>query len=410
MKNWGGNVTYGAAQVHRPTSLAQLHDVVTTSQSMRCLGSRHSFNTIADGDTILDTSGLPEFVEIGADRTTVTVNGSMTYGRLAELLRPLGFALHNLASLPHISIAGAIATGTHGSGDGNGNLATAVAGLQVMRSNGEVQQVERIHRDFDGCVVSLGLLGVVTAVTLDVEPDYLVEQRVYEGITIDELAGRVDEIFGSGYSVSAFTRWRDVIEQVWIKSRTGDPSPGGPVAPSGLVDATEKRHPIVGLDASASTEQFGTPGRWSDRLPHFEMAFTPSVGDEIQSEFFVDRRDSVEAIRAVATVGEAIHDALLVSEIRTIAADTLWMSPHVGRDSLAFHFTWTPDAAAAADAARRVAEALLPFDPRPHWGKVFPVDLLEISTYRRAEDFVALADRFDPAGMFRNRWFDEVFG
>lgn len=404
MQNWAGNVTYSASEVTRPSSMSELAAALTSAPQVRALGSRHSFSTIADAATIIDTRGLPEFLELSADRDAVTVNGSMTYGRLVELIAPFRFAVHNLASLPHISIAGAVSTGTHGSGDRNGNLATAVRALQLMTPEGEIIALQRGDRDFAGAVVSLGALGVVTSVTLDIEPAFEVEQRVYDGPSLETIGASFDEIFSSAYSVSVFTMWQGRAEQVWVKHRVSEEARS-----LSLTEASEKRHPILGIDAEACTDQFGVAGSWADRLPHFKMNFTPSAGEEIQSEFFVDRSDAPAAIAAIDAVGADIADALLISELRTVAADDLWMSPHVGRDSLAIHFTWVPDQLLAEAAARTVANAIGDLAPRAHWGKVFDPAQFDLGQFDRLAEFIALVDRADPNGRFRNEWYQSIF-
>lgn len=407
-RNWAGNVTYEPGSVARPTSIAELARLVASATAagttVRALGSRHSFNRIAHAETVIDTTGLPERFEVSQDRTAVTVNASMTYGRLVELLAPHDLAVHNLASLPHISIAGAITTGTHGSGTGNGNLATSVSGLSIMLGDGSIWPVARGDGDFAGAVVSLGALGVMTSVTLDVLPSFEVAQLVYTGSSLAEAVDRFEEIFSAGYSVSVFTHWQGMADQIWVKYRSGG-------TPSGLpgVLATKRLHPIIDLDAEACTEQLGITGSWADRLPHFRMDFTPSSGEEIQSEFFVDLADGPAAIRALDRVGDKLADAMMISELRTIAADDLWLSQSYGRPSLAFHFTWQPDQAVADGAARIVADALADLSPRPHWGKVFDPAQFDLSQFDRLDDFLALVDRTDPAGTFSNPWFTEVF-
>ena len=191
----------------------------------------------------------------------MTCSAWLKYGELAEALAAHGVALHNLASLPHISIAGAIATATHGSGDANGNLATAVRAVELVTSDGEVLTVARGEPDFDGLVVGLGALGVVTRVTLDVEPAYEVRQRVFEGLSWDALHEHFDEITASGYSVSVFTRWGETVDQVWIKSRVTDAPEQERDELFGAVAATVDRHPILGLDPVNCTPQLGVPGR-----------------------------------------------------------------------------------------------------------------------------------------------------
>src|SRR3954451_10051695 len=289
--NWAGNIVFAAQRVRRPSSVAELQDVVAHADRARVLGSGHSFNRIADtsGD-LISLAGLPRIAEISADRGTVRVDGGIRYGDLVAQLDAAGLALHNLASLPHISVAGAIATATHGSGERNGNLATAVAALELVRADGDMVTARRGDPDFDGMVVHLGALGALTRVALDVEPAYEVRQQVYEGLEWDALFERFDEIFAAAYSVSVFTRYRDV-EQVWLKS--GDALPGELF---GARPAAVERHPIIELGAESTTAQRGVPGAWSERLPHFRMGFEPSAGDEIQSEFLVPREHAVPAV------------------------------------------------------------------------------------------------------------------
>lgn len=409
MLNWGGNVDFGGAEIVHPTQFDELAAMMAAAPRCRALGSRHSFNDISTAATVIDTSALPKTFSIADDRSTVAVTGSATYGWLIEQLIPHELALKNTASLPHISIAGAVATGTHGSGDQNQNLAASVSRVRILRGDGESIELDRGDPDFAGAVVGLGALGIVTEVVLDVVPTFDVEQRVFDGPDLATLATLVDTVFAAGYSVSVFTHWQGGVEQIWVKHRVGDVVPDASEALlDSLAPAQVRQHPILGLDASGCTEQFGIRGRWCDRLPHFQMGFTPSAGNEIQSEFFVDRRHAAEAIEAMTSIGSDIADALMVGEIRTVAGDDMWMSPHTGRDSLAFHFTWHPDQELAEAAANSVADALDSFAVRPHWGKVFDPERLDLNQYERRHDFLDLVTRMDPAGKFRNAWFDTV--
>jgi alditol oxidase len=405
--NWAGNHVYRAARIHHPASLDELCAVLAAAPRARVLGTRHAFTDLADSDELVALDGLPRDVHVDCTARTVSVPAAMTYGDLAPILNDAGLALANLASLPHISVAGAVATATHGSGTSNGNLATAVAALELVTSEGEVVQAARGDTDFDGMVVGIGLLGAVTRLTLDVEPGYKVRQRVFEGLAWDALLGGLDELFAAGYSVSVFTNWGEEAGQIWIKSR-GDEAPA---APPGARAATVERHPILGLDPVNCTPQLGVPGAWSDRLPHFRMGFTPSAGEELQSEFFVARTDAAAAIEAVRAVAVIVRPVLQVSELRTIAADGLWMSPHHGRDSLAIHFTWHPRADEVYRALAAVEGALAPFGARPHWGKVFRARAPAVAAlYDRAGDFARLAARLDPHGALRNTWSERVLG
>ena len=393
--------------IHAPATRERVQEIVAAAPHIRVLGSRHSFTDIADSTELVTLEHLPAHVVVDRVAMTVTCSGGLRYGDLALELAREGLALANLASLPHIAVAGAVSTATHGSGDRNGNLATAVAALEIVTSDGTAVFVARGDPDFDGLVVGLGAVGALTRVTLDVEPDYQVRQRVFEGLEWSDLFEHFDAITSSGYSVSVFTRWGENVDQVWIKTRAD--SAGLASVPDdglfGAVPSTQHRHPILGLDPVNCTPQLGVAGPWADRLPHFRMGFTPSAGEELQSEYLVHRSDAVAAIEAVRGVAAAVRPVIRVSEIRTIAADALWMSPQYGRDTVALHFTWTPEPAAVRRALAEVERVLAPFQARPHWGKLFLAGAGEIAPlYERHGDFVALLDRIDPRGAFRNDW------
>jgi xylitol oxidase len=405
--NWAGNLTYRAATVHRPSTLEQVRDIVARAPRLRVLGSRHSFSDIADSAELMSLEGLPPDVRVDHAAGRVSFGAGIRYGELAAALNAEGVALHNLASLPHITVAGAVATASHGSGDAGGNLATAVCGLELVTSSGALVSAARGDEDFDGLVVGLGAVGAVTRITLDVEPAYAVRQRVFERLGWDALFEHFDAISAAGDSVSVFTRWGEATEQVWVKSRVTD-APEQPRAELfGAPAATVDRHPILGMDPLNASPQLGRPGPWSDRLPHFRMGFTPSSGDELQSEYLVARRDGVAAIAAVRALAGRLRPLVQVSEIRTVAADELWMRPQYVRDTVAIHFTWTPDLLAVERVLTDVEAALAPFAARPHWGKLFVAEAAAIAPlYERRSDFIGLVERLDPRGAFRNAWLE----
>lgn len=403
-KNWAGNYTYRAATIARPETLDELRDLVTSAESVRALGSRHSFNDLADDQRLLvSTAALPPAIRIDEAASTVSVGGGVRYGDLARELQSAGWALHNLASLPHISIAGAIATATHGSGDKNGNLATAVSGLRILRADGEYVDLHRGDPGFDGAVVSLGALGVVTEVTIDIQPTFDVRQRLFGGLPWDAVTERFDEITSAAYSVSLFTHWdEEAVSLAWLKERADQPTDIGDDF-FGATALTEARHMIATMDVRNTTEQLGVFGPWSERLAHFRFEFTPSNGAEIQSEYLVPRANAVEAIRAVRELAPLIAPLLLVSEIRTVAADDLWLSSASGTDAVGLHFTWQRDQAGVEAILPALEAALLPLGARPHWGKVYvDADNVVPGLYPRLHAFRALADSFDPTGAFRN--------
>jgi alditol oxidase len=396
--NWAGSYAYRAHTLHRPDTIEQLQEIVAGAPRIRVLGSRHTFSDIADSDELVSLEALPPTTSVSGDR--LTVSGAVRYGELAPLLDREGVALHNLASLPHTTIAGAVATATHGSGGGNGNLATAVAALELVTSTGDVITAARGDENFDALVVNLGALGAVTRLTLDVEPVYEVRQRVFEDLGWDTLFADFDAITSAGYSVSVFTLWGET-SSVWIKSR-GEP----PEELAGATAAPADRHPIPGIDPVNCTAQLGVPGPWWDRLPHFRMGFTPSAGEELQSEFLVPRTHAIEAIQAVRALAPVVQPVLQVSEIRTIAADRLWLSPQYGTDTVGIHFTWTREPEPVERALAQVEAALEPFSARPHWGKLFLRS--PAHRYERRDDFLGLAERFDPRGAFRNAWLERA--
>ena len=410
--NWAGNHRYRAERIHRPSTLEEVQEIVAEAGRVRALGSRHSFNDIADATDLVTLSALPADIVLDRDAATVSFGAGVAYGELAAALDAHGMALHNLASLPHISVAGAIATATHGSGDANGNLATAVAALEMVTSGGEVVTAARGDPDFDGLVVGLGALGVITRLTLDVEPAYEVRQRVFEELAWDRLFESFDAITGAGYSVSVLTRWGDAVDQVWVKSRVTDAPEAVRDDLFGARPATVDRHLILGIDPVNCTPQLGRPGSWADRLPHFRMGFTPSSGQELQSEYLVPREHAVAAIQAVRAHGARLRPLLQVCEIRTVAADQLWMSPQYGRDTVGLHFTWTLEPEAVLQVLAELEPALAPFAARPHWGKLFLAGASTIATlYERLPDFARLVAQHDPRGAFRNDWLeDRVLG
>jgi alditol oxidase len=405
--NWAGNVTYGAARVHHPDSVAQLRRLVAGARHIRALGTGHTFNAIADspGD-LVSLDRLPSTVDIDRDRSTVTVGGGVRYGELSGRLHAAGYALHNLGSLPHICIAGACATGTHGSG--TGCLAAAVSALEYVDPHGDLVRVERGGDEFCGSVVALGALGIVTSLTLDIEPAYDVTQRVYLDLPLAEARERLADLLTAGYSVSLFTDWGPRVGQIWVKSRLDR---GAPRQLAGATPAAGPVHPVPGMPPEHCTEQLGVPGPWHERLPHFRLAFTPSSGSELQSEYLVPAQSGGQALAEVAAIGDRLRPVLQIAEVRSVSADELWLSPSYRRDSVALHFTWVDDTRAVLPVVAALEERLAPFEPRPHWGKLFAMQPQALrAAYPRLDDAARLLRRRDPAGKFRNALVDRWLG
>src|SRR5579864_4684221 len=371
LKNWAGNIEYSTERLYSPNSPEQVRDFVRKQAKLRILGTRHCFNRIADSaDYLLSLKAMDKVVSLDRDARTVTLNAGMTYGQLCPYLDGKGFALHNLASLPHISVAGACSTATHGSGEKNGNLSTAVSALEIVTAAGDVVTLSR-QKDgeiFRGAVVGLGAIGVITKVTLDLQPTYTMRQYVYENVPLSAVKDHFDAIESSAYSVSLFTDWQNQrINEVWIKSREekGQAFDAATEFFGGKL-ATRNLHPIAELSAENCTEQMGVPGPWYERLPHFRMGFTPSAGKELQSEYFVPRKNAVDAILAVQKLRDQVGPHLLITEIRTIAADDLWMSTCYRQPSVTIHFTWKPDWPAVRRLLPVIEKELSPFRSEEH--------------------------------------------
>lgn len=411
-ENWAGNLTYSTDHLHTPQTVDEVRKVVNSCSKVRALGSRHSFSSIADSTQNQVSLSRFDSIEIDAQAHTVTVGAGIKYGQLAPVIDAKGYALHNLASLPHISVAGAIATATHGSGIHNGNLATAVSGLEFVTADGNLVHLSRQKdgEQFLGAVVGLGAAGIVTRVTLDLLPTFQVAQSVYRNLSFDHLQHHFDDIFGAGYSVSLFTDWQNHhATQVWIKSRVDAKQPAhAPAEFYGAKLADQDLHPIDGHSAESCTPQMGVPGPWYERLPHFKMNFTPSSGRELQTEYFVPRERGYEAILAVEKLRDRITPHLFVTELRTIAADHLWMSMAYQRPSLAIHFTWKPEWPAVREILPLIEAQLAPFGPRPHWGKLFTLPPQRLQPqYAKLADYKSLVQRYDPQGKFRNEYLSE---
>ena len=413
MRNWAGNISFNDAQTLTPSSIDDLQKIVAANSSVRARGTAHSFNSIADTNGVgIVLSEMPRVIEIDSARSVVRVSGGLRYGDLAQSLHTKGFALHNLASLPHISIAGAIATGTHGSGVSNGSLSTEVSAIDLVLANGEIRRITRESVDdtFNAAVVGLGLLGIVSTLELDIEPTYEISQVVYPNFPRSLFYANLNAVLGAAYSVSFFTTWGAEDDgQVWTKERMSQSAGERASELFGIPAASAKQHPIPGIDPIHCTEQLDQPGAWHERLPHFKLEFTPSAGDELQSEYLVPRSYAAQALAALEPLAAEFNHLLQVSEIRTVKADNLWLSPSYKRDVVGIHFTWKKTDE-IYQLLPRIEEVLANFQARPHWGKIFTYDRDYLaSVYPKFSEFKALAETLDPTAKFHNEMTSEIF-
>ena len=412
-RNWGRNILYKAKKLVEPSSIGELQDLLKQAGYMKGLGSTHSYNDIADSpNTQISLRKLNKIIAINESKRTVTIEGGIKYEELAPQLHEKGFALRNLASLPQVTVAGACATGTHGSGTANGSLATAVSAMEFCTLEGEIINISREqHPDiFEGAVVSLGGLGIITKLELNIVPTYDARQDLFLDLPLAKVMTNFDEIMSSGYSVSLFTTWQnDIVDQVWVKRRMDQPVKdlgedffGGRMCEKNI-------HPIIDLSAESCTEQMGVSGPWYDRLPHFKINGMPSAVDELQSEYFVPIAHAAEGMQAIAKLGDKILPYLYISEIRTIAADNLWMSQFYKRDTVAFHFTWKPNWPEVKKLLPQIEAALSPYGVRPHWGKLYTINAASLQrSYERFPDFLKLLKQYDSIGKFRNEYMNRV--
>lgn len=407
MQNWSKNVDFNDRGYLQPESITELQDLIRTNPKIRVRGTAHCFNEIANTSSYaINLSKMPKTIEVDATKKLVRVAAGLTYGELAPILHEQGWALNNLASLPHISIAGSVSTGTHGSGIKNQNLANQVVSLDLVTAQGELRHIDRANPAFSALVVGLGLGGIVYQYELKIEPTYKVRQVIYPEIPLDILQRNFNQIMGTAYSVSYFTDWSSAhVGNLWCKFRDDEEIPE---SVGGCAKADKKFHPIPSVDPVACTDQLGMPGEWHQRIPHFKLEFTPSVGEEIQSEFFVDRKDAAAAIEVVSQLGSEITPLLWITELRTCAADQLWLSGAYERDVLAIHFTWKK-LDAIYPVIEKVEAALRPFNYRPHWGKVFTADATYLkSVYPKMTEFKALTEALDPTLKFENSFTRRV--
>lgn len=412
LTNWAGNFRYSTDQVHYPKTIEEVRQIVKKASKLRALGSQHSFNSIADSkENLVSSKLLNKIISLDKTAHTVTVEAGMKYGELVQYLHENGYALHNLASLPHISIAGSIATATHGSGVENGNLATGISAIKFVNAAGDIVQLFRKDGDvFNGVVVGLGALGFVTELTLELQPTFNMTQVVYRNLPMEELKNNFLSIMSSGYSVSLFTNWSNRnINQVWIKNRvTGHAEPRSVEREFyGAILAERNLHPVEDQSAESCTDQMGVPGPWFERLPHFKMGFTPSTGKELQSEYFVAIENGYDAMMAIEKLHEKITPHLFISEIRTIDADNLWMSPCYKKRCVSLHTTWKQDWNTVIQLLPLMEEQLAPFHPLPHWGKLSSIKPFVLQQrIERLADFQRLTKQYDPRGKFRNEFLE----
>jgi alditol oxidase len=408
MKNWGGNLSYGTDQILEPTTIDELSQIIKSGK-VRPIGTKHSFSPVVIGDgKLVSTMGLVFEPFVDEKEAKVTVAANTRFGDLAIYLESRGWALKNMGSLPHISIAGACATGTHGSGDGNQILSASLSSYSFLDGRGEMQTFSRGDELFEAGRLGLGAYGLWVQLTLDVVPSYRMRQDVYHDILWEAFYENPANLTSAGYSVSLFTKWgKPTIDQTWVKTRISDGPPANPL--HGVYAETESKRELAPGVGDNLTAQGGQEGAWCDRLPHFRLDATPSAGDEIQTEYFVQRDQVASAVKQLNQLAELINPILIITEIRTIASDQAWLSPMLRGDSVALHFTWRNDPAAVNDAVQQIEAKLGDYGIIPHWGKVNAFDKSRLAAvHSRISDAREVFDELDPMRKFSSEYLVQL--
>ncbi|KAK3270130.1 hypothetical protein CYMTET_21453 [Cymbomonas tetramitiformis] len=437
--NWAGNIKF-QTEVLYPTTVEEVVDIVVSHDKVRVLGTGHSFNNVAFGhergssSVLISTRNLREVIDC-CNNSVVRIQSGVTYADLGEFLRTRGLALPNIASLPGITVTGAASTATHGSGMKNPILASAVKSLTLVTHDGELRTFTRPGRKFnqaDGtftslateahelqfhsAVVGLGAVGVVVEMEIELVPSFDIQLCIYENIPLKALdkPQRFELLILRTYSTSLFTDWTgDAFSSVWLKSKLNYGETGEPCESryKNKDVATKAVHPIPGLDAEACSKPGVGPSH--QQLPHFLDGFTPSNGDELQSEYFVSLRHWRPVTQALFKFGKqgGFGKVLQISEVRFLQGDDFTLSPCSVLGGVngcaAFHFTWHHDAPEVRKVLQAVEDLLGRFDPLPHWGKVFNMEA-GILRARYGEDrlnaFRTLLQDTDWEGKFENEW------
>lgn len=409
LMNWSENFTFEATGVERPKTIAQLQDVVAAAPRAKAVGTRHCFTRIADspGGVLVDTSGLDVGVTVDHDTMTATVPAGWSYSKIVAELEAQGVALPNLASLPHVSIAGATATGTHGSGDTNQVMAACMSGIELVDGEGELRTIDSGHPDLKALSVGLGAFGIFTTLTVDVEPSYLVQGAYFRETSWQNLLDNLDDVMASAYSVNLHAAYSDTnVRGIWSKYRLEGSEPLD--LPDELFGMTR----VEGQLTPGKNTIINEPGPWSERLAHFTPESAPSAeGDELQTEYFVDRKHGAAAINALRKMGADLDPHLHGTEIRTVASDDLWLSPCYRRETLSLGMTWRKHEPEVRALLPRMEEALAPFEARPHWAKLFAYDRSALlDQFEHLDATLTLAESYDPNGTFNNPYLERIRG
>ena len=429
-QNWAKTVYYNHT-IHYPKTVEEIQHILQYHAKIRVLGSMHSFNNITKlpqefNGVYISMSNMNQVIKCCRGER-VTIQPGITFGELGEYLHERNFGFHNMASLPHITVGGAISTGTHGAGVFNGNLASHVMQVKLISADGKLRTY-RIGQDpeFQHIPVSFGLAGIIVEIELDIVPDYDIQQCIYENLPFNTIKkSDYKTAFSSAYSFSIFTQWKNrKFTSIWAKYRLRKGRNGN--EESIMIDcpdmnkikpSSNKVHPLPGGDTSFVSGGIGKnykePGYVG--LPHFLMEGVPSQGEELQSEYFVSSHMFdvvIEVLFHHFEENPKLYDLLYVSEMRFVAGDKLTLSPqHVLGSSIGFHFTWKKEFDQVVDALKGIENVLKPYNALPHMGKLFTMTGRELEGkygQRNLRAFQSFVAPLDPLKKFVNPFLQNL--
>lgn len=428
-QNWGRSASVRPVRVERPRSPEGVQRAVKAAQAqgltVKAVGAGHSFTGIAVAPgVLLELDDMQGLVSADAGSGLVTVLGGTRLHRMPGLLAPYGLAMQNLGDIDRQSIAGAIATGTHGTGKGFGGIATQVRGLTLVTAEGEFLRIdaERNADMLSGAVVGLGALGIVVEVTLQCVPAFLLH-AVDSRVPIDDALETLHERAADADHLEFY--WHPHTDVALMKTQTRLPESAARHPIPMLrrwVDETVLSNGVFGAYCAASRiapaiiPPFNRLAvRLTGHAEYTDRSHRVLVHDRAvrfrEMEYAIPADDVVPAVQAIRKLidqrGWRIEFPI---EVRFAAADDLWLSTAYGRDSayVAVHRYWRADPRAYFDAVEQI---MLDLGGRPHWGKLHSLDDEQLrARYPRFDDFLALRNRLDPGRLFGNRHLERVLG
>lgn len=428
--NWSGTVAWDDCEVLEPTTIGELQSIIAYSPKVRVIGSAHSFTPLVRSSgrvkpTLLSLRHIPRTWSLDEKKKTVTVDAATTYSELCHALDKTGFALPNTSSLSHFQIAGAIATATHGSsGSRNGRLtrsglADTVVGLEIVGPDGTIRNVNKGHPQFSSSVVSLGMVGVVTRVTLSLVDDYDVIQRVYGKWpptptgTLSAFLSSLPKTIAQFDSFSAFVKWNVDDFGLLIGRKQ---VPRGATDSASTTDPRLITGPIQGFLGQGDFATTGV-GRWCDKMFLWKNNGSPFVSQpELQIAHFVPFRDVERALHATRKVVSTWGDEVLYCELRAVRGDEHLLSPYSADapkpDS--FSISHSLDARLGVEKVRQRASelesVLRPYQVRPHWGKLTAMTASDLKEAYglKLKRFQEVQQQVDPNRKFTNDYLEHL--